>query len=158
VCQKKKIDLWSVPDLLIIHLKRFSYTRQLRDRINTLVQFPIEGLDISPWIVSDEYKKDGVYDLYGISNHMGGMGGGHYTAYAKNLENGKWYHLDDSRTSEVRNPDSMVSPSAYVLYYKRRKIRDLKHRPSRVVIPDVPVETTNNTPGTNESAETNNHD
>ncbi|ETO08901.1 hypothetical protein RFI_28486, partial [Reticulomyxa filosa] len=35
-CAKKKIDLWSTPDLLIIHLKRFSYTRQWRDRINTL--------------------------------------------------------------------------------------------------------------------------
>ena len=31
-------------------------------------------------------SKDGqsqVYDLYAISNHYGGLGGGHYTAYAK---------------------------------------------------------------------------
>lgn len=30
-----------------------------------------------------------IYDLYAISNHYGGLGGGHYTAYAKN--GGKWY-------------------------------------------------------------------
>ncbi len=29
------------------------------------------------------------YELYAISNHYGGLGGGHYTAYAKNGE--KWF-------------------------------------------------------------------
>ncbi|ETO26124.1 ubiquitin carboxyl-terminal hydrolase 11 [Reticulomyxa filosa] len=150
-CAKKKMDLWSAPDLLIIHLKRFSYTRQWRDRINTLVKFPLEGLDMSPWIVCDEYKRDAVYDLYGISNHMGGMGGGHYTAYAKNLYNGRWYHLDDSRTSEVRNPDMMISSAAYVLYYKRRKPRELKHRPSKVIIPAIDSIKVTKTPEKSES-------
>jgi len=136
VC-KKKIDLWSSPDLLIIHLKRFSYTRQWRDRINTLVKFPLEGLDLSAWTVSEENKRDAIYDLYGISNHMGAMGGGHYTGYAKSLENQKWYELDDSHTTEIREPESMVSSAAYVLYYKRRKPREMKHRASLVVIPNM---------------------
>merc|ERR1712241_904425 len=48
-CASKKIDLWGSPDLLIIHLKRFSYTRNWRDRINTVVQFPIKGLDMAPF-------------------------------------------------------------------------------------------------------------
>ena len=34
------------------------------------------------------------YDLYAVSNHYGGLGGGHYTAYGKN--NGKWYEFNDS--------------------------------------------------------------
>jgi len=68
---------------------------------------------------------------------MGGMGGGHYTAYAKNLDNKEWYHLDDSRTSKVGNVDSIVSSSAYVLYYYKRKPRGLKHRASRVKIPEI---------------------
>jgi ubiquitin C-terminal hydrolase len=30
--------------------------------------------------VNPEYKGDkAMYDLYGVSNHYGGMGGGHYT-------------------------------------------------------------------------------
>ena len=77
-CAKKKLDLWNSPDLLIIHLKRFSYTRQWRDRINTLVRFPIEGLDLSNYLIDPEAKKVATYDLYAISNHMGGLGGGHY--------------------------------------------------------------------------------
>jgi len=136
-CASKQIDLWDGPDLLIIHLKRFNYTRNWRDRINTQVNFPINGLDLAPFLMSQDHKADAIYDLYAVSNHMGGMGGGHYTAYAKNLQSKEWYHLDDSRTSKVQNPESIVSSSAYVLYYYKRKPRGLKHRASRVKIPDV---------------------
>jgi ubiquitin carboxyl-terminal hydrolase 4/11/15 len=49
------------------------------------------------------FKKDSteslIYDLYAISNHSGGMGGGHYTAYVKNFKNGKWYNMNDSSCS-----------------------------------------------------------
>mmetsp|Transcript_17960 Transcript_17960/g.28371 ORF Transcript_17960/g.28371 Transcript_17960/m.28371 type:complete len:1182 (+) Transcript_17960:107-3652(+) len=133
-CATKKIDLWSTPDLLTIHLKRFSYTRNWRDRINTLVRFPIDGLDLSPFLKSDDHQKDAIYDLFGISNHMGGMGGGHYTSYAKNMDNHQWYYLDDSRTSKVVNLEGMVSSSAYVLYYRKRNPRQMKQRASRIDI------------------------
>jgi len=136
-CASKQIDLWDSPDLLIIHLKRFNYTRNWRDRINTLVKFPIKGLELSSFLLSEDHKKDAVYDLYAVSNHMGGMGGGHYTAYAKNLDNAQWYHLDDSRTSKVGNTQNIVSSSAYVLYYYKVNPRKLKHRASRVKIPDI---------------------
>merc|ERR1712048_772687 len=135
-CASKKIDLWDSPDLLIIHLKRFNYTRNWRDRINTLVQFPIKGLDLSPFLLSKDHAKDAIYDLYAVSNHMGGMGGGHYTAYAKNLDNQKWYHLDDSRTTRVNNVDSIVGSAAYVLYYYKRNPKKMKHRASQVIIPE----------------------
>ena len=36
-----------------------------------------------------------VYDLYAVSNHFGGMGGGHYNAYCK-MPDGKWWCFDDS--------------------------------------------------------------
>ena len=45
-CQKhqqatKKFDLWSLPEMLVIHLKRFSYNRYWRDKIDTVIEFPI---------------------------------------------------------------------------------------------------------------------
>lgn len=46
-----------------------------------------------------------MYDLFAISNHFGGLGGGHYTAYAKNHILNKWYNFDDSHASEVRSED-----------------------------------------------------
>src|SRR5687767_14645203 len=96
-------------------LKRFSYTRSLRDRINTLVKFPLEGLELNKFILDENDSKDAIYDLYAVSNHIGGMDNGHYTAYAKNLYNQKWYHLDDSNTSKVSNLNQIVSTSAYIL-------------------------------------------
>ena len=46
-CQKhqqatKKFDLWSLPEVLIIHLKRFSYNRYWRDKIDTVIDFPLK--------------------------------------------------------------------------------------------------------------------
>jgi ubiquitin carboxyl-terminal hydrolase 4/11/15 len=51
---------------------------------------------------------------------MGGLGGGHYTAYAKNILNEKWYLFDDSSVHEVRDLSRMISSNAYVLFYKLR--------------------------------------
>jgi len=37
----KKFDIWQLPRVLVIHLKRFSYTRYWRDKLDTSVDFPI---------------------------------------------------------------------------------------------------------------------
>lgn len=34
-----------------------------------------------------------------VSNHYGGLGGGHYTAYAKNPFYDKWFEFNDSSVS-----------------------------------------------------------
>jgi len=118
----KKFDLWRLPDILILHLKRFSYNHLWRDKISTFVDFPVEGLDIKHWVFNKE-EKNTVYDLFAVSNHFGGLGGGHYTAYAKNILDNKWYNLDDSSVSPLGNPNAVRTPAAYVLFYKRRGAR-----------------------------------
>ncbi|MEE6502614.1 hypothetical protein FKM82_004575 [Ascaphus truei] len=37
----KKFDLWSLPKILVVHLKRFSYNRFWRDKLDAVVEFPI---------------------------------------------------------------------------------------------------------------------
>merc|ERR1712194_57435 len=96
----KKMDIWTLPEILVVHLKRFSYTRAYRDKINTLVDFPVDGLTFGKHCANPKFQNT-VYDLYAVSNHMGGMGGGHYTAYGKNPD-GNWYLFDDSRVDSVR--------------------------------------------------------
>eukprot|EP00456_Euglypha_rotunda_P015597 TRINITY_DN1501_c0_g1_i14.p1 TRINITY_DN1501_c0_g1~~TRINITY_DN1501_c0_g1_i14.p1 ORF type:complete len:218 (-),score=48.92 TRINITY_DN1501_c0_g1_i14:10-663(-) len=117
---QKKFDIWSAPDTLIIHLKRFNYDRLWRDKIDTYVDFPVEGFDLSKWIVSDEEKKDSLYDLYAVSNHFGGLGGGHYTAYAKNLLDHHWYNLDDSRDRKSGSA-GMPRPISYAVFCLKKK-------------------------------------
>lgn len=115
---KKQFSVYSTPDHLIIHLKRFSYNRYWRDKIGTLVDFPLEGLDMSNWLVKGHPSP--IYDLYAVSNHMGDLGGGHYTAYGKNCVDNNWYNFNDSSVSPVDSPSMIKSAAAYVLFYKRR--------------------------------------
>lgn len=60
-----------------------------------------------------------MYDLFAVSNHFGGLGGGHYTAFCKLNETGSWFCFDDSSAYEVP-ADRILSPAAYVLFYRRR--------------------------------------
>lgn len=55
-----------------------------------------------------------------VSNHIGGMGSGHYTAYAKSHINNKWYNYNDCLVTEINGTRGIVSDSAYVLFYKRK--------------------------------------
>uniref|UniRef100_A0A8C5F8B6 Ubiquitin carboxyl-terminal hydrolase n=1 Tax=Gadus morhua TaxID=8049 RepID=A0A8C5F8B6_GADMO len=114
----KKLDLWSLPPVLVVHLKRFSYSRYMRDKLDSLVDFPLSDLDMSEFLINPNAGPCR-YDLIAVSNHYGGMGGGHYTAYAKNKEDMKWYNFDDSSVSPA-NHDQIVSKAGYVLFYQRQ--------------------------------------
>eukprot|EP01104_Vermistella_antarctica_P015714 TRINITY_DN5224_c0_g1_i1.p1 TRINITY_DN5224_c0_g1~~TRINITY_DN5224_c0_g1_i1.p1 ORF type:complete len:1284 (+),score=421.09 TRINITY_DN5224_c0_g1_i1:265-4116(+) len=121
----KKFDLWRLPDYLVVHLKRFAGSSYTRRKLETMVDFPVEGLDLSPYAVGP--TRDGappIYDLYAVSNHFGGMGGGHYTAYALNHTTKEWYSFDDSSVRHVVRASEVVSTAAYVLFYRKRKNDD----------------------------------
>jgi ubiquitin carboxyl-terminal hydrolase 8 len=112
---KKKILFWSFPTILAIDLKRFN-SRFQKNQI--YIAFPIDELDLSPYVIG--YKKENYkYELYAVCNHSGGVMGGHYTSYVKNA-NGKWYHYNDTSVSEVGIQDSIISPKAYVLFYRKK--------------------------------------
>ncbi|PIN10414.1 Ubiquitin C-terminal hydrolase [Handroanthus impetiginosus] len=117
----KKLDLWRLPDILVFHLKRFSYGRWLKNKLDTFVNFPIHNLDLSKYVKSkDASEGSHVYELYAISNHYGGLGGGHYSAYCKLIDDNKWYHFDDAHVSPV-NESEIKTSAAYVLFYRRVK-------------------------------------
>ncbi|CAF2125121.1 unnamed protein product [Brassica napus] len=113
----KKLDLWKLPDILVFHLKRFTYSRYLKNKIETFVDFPINDLDLSKY-VKNKNGQSYLYELYAVSNHYGGLGGGHYTAYAKLIDDNKWHHFDDSHVSSV-NESEIKNSAAYVLFYRR---------------------------------------
>ncbi|KAJ1738053.1 hypothetical protein LPJ79_005803 [Coemansia sp. RSA 1821] len=115
----KKFDLWRVPEILVVHLKRFQHSRAWRDKIDVFVDFPLTGLDLTQHMCGP-HGENLVYDLYSVCNHYGGMGGGHYTAYARNPEDDKWYNFDDSHVSPVSDPESVKTAAAYMLFYRLR--------------------------------------
>ncbi|KAJ9425218.1 hypothetical protein QL093DRAFT_2236246 [Fusarium oxysporum] len=116
----KKFDLWKSPDILVAHLKRFSNSGWRRDKLDVMVDFPIEGLDLTSRVIQKEDGKDEIYDLIAVDDHYGGLGGGHYTAYAKNFVDGRWYNYNDSSASPVSDPSTCITSAAYLLFYRRR--------------------------------------
>ncbi|CAL5430101.1 unnamed protein product [Camellia sinensis] len=119
----KKLDLWRLPDILVFHLKRFSYSRYLKNKLDTFVNFPIHNLDLSKYVkFNDAFGQSHVYELYAISNHYGGLGGGHYSAYAKLIDDSRWFHFDDAHVSPVSEAEVKTS-AAYVLFYQRVKVK-----------------------------------
>ncbi|KAM6930127.1 ubiquitin carboxyl-terminal hydrolase 11 [Lycodopsis pacificus] len=139
VCKKhqlatKKLDLWSLPEVLIIHLKRFSYTKFTREKLDSIVDFPLRDLDFSGCLLRKSLSNGeppSRYDLIAVSNHYGGLRDGHYTSYAWNKDNGQWYYFDDSKVTYARE-DQIVTNAAYVLFY---------HRQDRIRTPSLPPPT-----------------
>ncbi|KAH9322642.1 hypothetical protein KI387_017281, partial [Taxus chinensis] len=119
----KKLDLWRLPEILVVHLKRFSYSRFLKNKLDTFVNFPTHDLDLTRYVYCKNGSQSNLYELYAVSNHYGSMGGGHYTAYAKLIEENRWYNFDDSHVSPV-SEDRIKSSAAYVLFYRRVKSED----------------------------------
>ena len=120
----KELHVYRTPPILIIHLKRFHFsaTTHRRDKIDTLVHFPLVGLDLRDHVSHREGNGiEPVYDCYAVSNHFGGLGGGHYTAYCKE-DDGTWSNYDDGRVTPDVDEKEVVSSAAYCLYYKRRDV------------------------------------
>lgn len=90
----KKFDLWKTPDILVVHLKRFSSSGWRRDKLDMRVDFPVEGLDITKRVLDRQTGKEEIYDLIGVDDHWGGLGGGHYTAFARNFIDHQWYEYN----------------------------------------------------------------
>ena len=72
----KQLNLWKLPKLLVVHLKRFSMSnRMFRDKIDAVVDFPLEDLDLTQYELANlpENKLDtesytpAIYDLYGVA-------------------------------------------------------------------------------------------
>lgn len=109
------MDIYKVPPILIIHLKRFKTHGYYREKLNAIVNFSEKGLDISDFVIGPE--KPPLYDLFAISNHFGNLGGGHYTATCYDSHQEKWFEFNDSKVSEARD---ICSAASYMLFYKAR--------------------------------------
>ncbi|XP_053575303.1 LOW QUALITY PROTEIN: ubiquitin carboxyl-terminal hydrolase 8 [Bombina bombina] len=116
----KKIEIWKLPPVLLVHLKRFSYEGRWKQKLQTYVDFPLEGLELSQYVIGPKFFKK--YSLFGVSNHYGGLDGGHYTAYCKNAIRQKWFKFDDHEVSDI-SASTVKSSAAYILFYTSMDLR-----------------------------------
>eukprot|EP00949_MAST-11_sp_MAST-11-sp1_P000197 g197.t1 len=112
VAAAKKIDIYRLPSILVILLKRFKFRNMIySEKIDTFVDFPVNGLDMGPFVLGNEDGRSTIYDLYAVSNQYGRMGFGHYTAFARELDSdvNNWYNFDDSRVTPMKEDDVVTS-------------------------------------------------
>ena len=95
----KRLTLARLPPVLVIHLKRFEANARSADKIDTFVDFPMQGLDLTNHMPpplppgADRSELNGGlpmakddprnqippyrYDLYAVTNHYGNLSSGH---------------------------------------------------------------------------------
>ena len=128
VCALKMIALWSVPDVLILQLKRFTFDTcmssggMLRSKMDHKVEFPVEKLDLTKHILGPiDPDSPPVYKLFGVSEHTGPTANsGHYTATVRNSVDDSWYRCNDSHVGRTSG-EASVTGGAYLLFYQRAK-------------------------------------
>uniref|UniRef100_A0A8C7JSC8 Ubiquitin carboxyl-terminal hydrolase n=1 Tax=Oncorhynchus kisutch TaxID=8019 RepID=A0A8C7JSC8_ONCKI len=116
-----------LPEILCIHLKRFRHEVMYSFKINSHVAFPLEGLELRPFLAKDSPSQITTYDLLSVICHHGTAGSGHYIAYCQNVINGQWYEFDDQYVTEVHET-VVQNAEAYVLFYRKSSEESVRER------------------------------
>ena len=112
----KKLDIWKVPPILIIHLKRFYCQHESMGKLNKAITYPLTSLNMEEFVTRPGRLPP--YHLIAKINHMGSITSGHYTANA--LLGTAWMEYDDERCGVVE-PGTLQTPNTYVLLYAASK-------------------------------------
>jgi len=137
VVTTKKMDIYKAPSVLILHLKRFSFSYRTgaTSKVNTYLEIPLT-LNLSEYIVST-HKDSLTYDVIGVCNHSGPHGFGHYTATCKHPIDNFYYHFnDDEVVLRVEDLNDVISSHAYVVFLLRHATNDPLRRQT-ITLPDV---------------------
>lgn len=140
----KKLDLWKLPPILMIHLRRVEWIElpPLRPSLGwqppnfatrkstSLVYFSEQGVDLSPVVAgAATHKESLVYDLCAVVDHHGvSTDEGHYTATCRRPEG--WCLFNDSAVDVLDFGTPVVGPNNYVLILERSST---PHSPEAIV-------------------------
>lgn len=125
-----------LPEILCIHLKRFRHEVMYSFKINSHVSFPLEGLDLKPFLAKESPSQITTYDLLSVICHHGTAGSGHYIAYCQNVINGQWYEFDDQYVTEVHET-VVQNAEAYVLFYRKSSEESVRERQKVVALANL---------------------
>lgn len=126
--QKSTKRFWirRLPNVLCLHIKRFRWNNFFRTKIDLRINFPIESLDMSQYVLNNASdprhpslnNNNNIYDLAAVVVHHGnGSSCGHYTSYANHK--GTWFHFNDQTVKKVET-STVAECKPYILFYIRR--------------------------------------
>lgn len=122
----RRVTLEGLPKVLIIHLKRFIYSKSGSQKLQKVIDYPLEltiGKELlSPNIRNKYSTAQKTYNLFAVVYHHGrNAWGGHYTSDVCHPLHG-WIRADDTRlkivpANYVLKPTQGKDP--YMLFYRR---------------------------------------
>lgn len=108
--------------------------KELADALEQVRQFEEkeqaakEKVEESAKVATYVTRGSDVYELFSVLVHQGGAYGGHYYAFIKSFEDGKWYKYNDADVKECSEEDMKTAfggdfstACAYMLMYRRFK-------------------------------------
>lgn len=139
----KRITITRLPQVLVIHFKRFSASKtESARKVHTPIDFPIHGLNMDPYMAPTSLPAtttDGIvdaaitppfqYDAYAVMRHIGQSGnGGHYVALVRDAGRGCWRKFDDEKAVDfdphkLRSDQRLQNEHAYIVFYGRSAAR-----------------------------------
>ncbi|KAJ2775509.1 ubiquitin-specific protease doa4 [Coemansia nantahalensis] len=111
----KRLLISRLPDVLTVHLKRFSTVGHFREKIEADVRVPTRNLHMGRYVVPGPHPTTR-YNLYGVVNHYGSLSSGHYTAGVYSRPRNQWNYFDDTRVTPI-DEAQVSSPAAYLLFF-----------------------------------------
>ena len=138
ICHKRLL-LKSLPNILVISLKRFEfdYETMFKLKLNKYFEFPFQ-LNMKDYMMENHTEECTEYDLTGIVIHNGEADFGHYYDLIKGSDN-NWYKFNDENITEFKeenipneafgNKDDdddsekergNIKRNAYILFYTKK--------------------------------------
>lgn len=118
----KTMSFWNLPEILIIHYKRFkseqTHNSVQSRKISAMIEYPLT-LDMTNYMC--EYnRKPTQYELTSVIHHYGQCNCGHYVSFSK--INNNWFLFNDGNITHVSNVErEIMTDSTYIMVY------ELKH-------------------------------
>lgn len=122
----RRVTLEGLPKVLILHLKRFIYSKAGSQKLTKVIDYPLEltiGKELLSSNVKNKYSAaQKTYKLFAVVYHHGkNAWGGHYTSDVCHATHG-WIRADDTRLkvvpfNYVLKPTQGKDP--YMLFYRR---------------------------------------
>ncbi|KAJ7374720.1 Ubiquitin carboxyl-terminal hydrolase 10 [Desmophyllum pertusum] len=122
----RRVTLEGLPKVLILHLKRFIYSKSGSQKLQKVIDYPLEltiGKELLSSNVKNKYSAaQKTYKLFAVVYHHGkNAWGGHYTSDVYHPTHG-WIRADDTRLkivpfNYVLKPTQGKDP--YMLFYRR---------------------------------------
>lgn len=126
---KKKIQVWKLPPVLVLHLKRYEADRSTGcfRKITALLTVPQE-IDLGAFCHSKQ-RHGATYRLVCAANHSGKYGRGHYAAtccLGGGVQARQWIFVDDEEIKEISSEQAVgvASQHGYVLFFMKKELAE----------------------------------